>query len=69
MMLIRFFQLKEPVIEWTLALALSLAIDATIAGLQVYSGNWSPPITLLIIMTICIIGAFTQIIQMRNKRV
>ena len=68
MMVIRFFQLKEPVTEWTLAIALSLAIDAAVAGIQLYSGHWSPPITLVIITGICIIGALTQIIQISLKR-
>src|SRR5258708_38213798 len=69
MMLIRFFQLKEPVTEWTLAIALSLAIDAAVAGIQVYSGHWSPPITLVIITVICIIGVLIQMIQINIKRV
>ncbi len=68
MMLIHFFQVKEPVTEWTLAIALSLAIDAAVAGIQLYSGHWSPPITLVIITGICIIGALTQIIQISLKR-
>ena len=69
MMLVRFFQLKEPVTEWTLAIALSLAIDAAVAGIQVYSGHWSPPITLVIIMGICIIGVLVQIIRINIKRI
>src|SRR5437773_4431266 len=69
MMLIRFFQLKEPITEWTLAIALSLAIDAAVAGIQVYSGHWSPPITLVIIMGICIIGVLVQIIRINIKRI
>jgi hypothetical protein len=60
MMIIRFFRLKEPITEWTLAIALSLVIDAAVAGIQMYSGNWSPPITLVIIMGICIVGAITE---------
>lgn len=67
MMLIRFFQLKEPVTEWTLAIALSLVIDAAVASIQMYSGNWSPPITLAIIIGICIVGVFIQIIQINVK--
>ena len=68
MMLIRFFDLKEPVTEWTLAIALSLAIDAAVAGIQMYSGHWSPPIALVIIIGICIIGVLIQIIQISLKR-
>src|SRR5258708_13562 len=66
MMLIRFFQLKEPVSEWTLAIA--LMITNVVAGIQTYSGHWSPPTTLVIITGICIIGALTQIIQISLKR-
>jgi hypothetical protein len=68
MMLIRFFQLKEPVTEWTLAIALSLAIDAAVVGIQMYSGHWSPLIALVIIMGVCIIGVLIQIIQISLKR-
>lgn len=67
MMLIRFFHLKEPVTEWTLAVALSFAIDGAIAGIQVYSGHWSPSAGLGIIMGICAIGALTQIIYISIK--
>jgi hypothetical protein len=47
---------------------LSLAIDAAVAGIQMYSGHWSPPITLVIITVICIIGVLTQMIQISLKR-
>lgn len=66
MTLIRFFQLKEPAIEWTLAIALSFVIDTAIASIQMYSGNWSPSITLAIIIAICLIGVFVRIIQIRR---
>lgn len=67
MMVIRFFQLKEPVTEWTLAIALSLAIDGLVASLQMYSGYWSPPITLGIIMSISALGAIGQAIWITQK--
>src|SRR6266516_2412400 len=67
MVLIRFLQLKEPIVVWTLAIALSLAIDAVTAGTQMYSGHWSPSITLAILMGICIIGALIQILQISAK--
>src|SRR5260221_14087763 len=68
MMLIRIFQLQEPMTEWALALALSLAIDAAIAGIQLYTGHWSPSITVVILICICVIGAFAQIIATTIKR-
>src|SRR5205807_2480332 len=67
MMLIRFFQLKEPVTEWTLAIALSLAIDAAVGGIQMYSGHWAPSITLVIVAVICVTGVLIQIIRPRRK--
>lgn len=67
MMLIRFFQLKDPVAEWMLAIALSIAIDGAIAGIQMYSGHWSPSITLAIIMDISILGVIIQLMRKGNS--
>ncbi len=49
MALVRFFRLEELVVEWILALALSFAIDAIVAGILLYAGRWSPnsPISLI----------------------
>src|SRR5438445_415530 len=60
MVLVRFLRLKEPVVEWTLALALSFAIDAIVAGVQLYAGRWSPTGTLSILIGLCLGGAFVQ---------
>ena len=65
MMVIRFFRLKEPVTEWTLAIALSLAIDGLVVAIQLYSGHWSPPAALGIVMSICTIGAIAQTVMVR----
>jgi hypothetical protein len=61
MMLVRFLRLSEPVVEWTLALALSISIDAIVAGIQVYAGLWSPTATLVILICLCLGGSFIQI--------
>ena len=42
MVLVRFLRLSEAIAEWTLAIALSLSIDAIVAGIQMYAGLWSP---------------------------
>ena len=52
---------EEPVVKWTLAIALSLAIDAIVAGILMYAGQWSPMGTLLILMAISLGGILTQI--------
>ncbi len=61
MMLGRFLRLREPAVEWTLALALSLSIDAILAGIQLYAGRWSPTATLAILIYLCLGGSFIQI--------
>src|SRR6266702_66959 len=57
----RLFRLIDPMIEWTLAVALSFAIDAIVAGILMYAGRWSPPGTLAILMAISLGGAIMQI--------
>ena len=62
MTVVRFFQLDEVKIEWLLALALSIAIDAFIAGILLYAGWWSPPRILSILIVFCLIGALMQLV-------
>ncbi len=42
MAVVRFFRLSGHVVKWTLALALSFAIDGIVAGIVLYAGRWSP---------------------------
>ena len=63
MMLIRFFRFREAIVQWTLAFATSFAVDAIVAGLLMYTGHWSMPITLIILMALCLIGATVQLLQ------
>lgn len=66
MAMVRFLHLKEPLVEWTLALALSLAIDAIIAALQLYAGRWSPAVTLSILIGLSLGGAILQLVTLRS---
>lgn len=61
MALVRFFRLEELVVEWILALALSFAVDAIVAGILLYAGRWSPTAMLGILMGISLGGAIIQI--------
>jgi hypothetical protein len=63
MSLVPLLKLEHVIIELTLGIALSLSIDAIVVGIFLYAGQWSPPITLLVIMGICIVGVPTQIVQ------
>jgi uncharacterized membrane protein len=68
MVLVRFLRLKEPVMEWSLALALSFAIDALVAGTQMYAGKWSPTATLSILIALCLCGAIVQLAAGKANR-
>jgi predicted nucleotidyltransferase len=61
MALVGFFHLEELAVKWILALALSFAVDAIVAGILLYTGRWSPTGTLEILMGISLGGAVLQI--------
>lgn len=67
MALVRFIQLSEPIVQWTLAIALSFALDAIVAGIQMYAGLWSPPATLGILISFCLLSAVIQITQLKIR--
>lgn len=60
MMLVRFFRLDEPALEWVLAIALSLAVDAFVAGILLYSSRWSPSVAFAILLALTVGGVFAQ---------
>ncbi|GAC1407552.1 MAG: hypothetical protein NVSMB49_27560 [Ktedonobacteraceae bacterium] len=64
MVLVRALDLNQSAIEWTLALALSLAIDAIVAGILLYAGKWSPTSTLEILIGLCLGGGLVQLISL-----
>ena len=67
MMLVRFLRLNEPVVEWVLALALSLALDAIVSGIVLYAGKWSPVAILGIIIGLSLVGAIAQLTMLYQK--
>jgi hypothetical protein len=60
MMLVRFINLREPLFEWVLALALSLAVDAIVAGILLYTGRWSPTSAFVILLGLTVVGALAN---------
>lgn len=62
MTVVRFFPFNEVVIEWLLALALSIAIDAFIASIMLYAGWWSPIHIFIVLISFCLIGAMMQLV-------
>ena len=64
MVLVRFLRLKEPVAEWTLAIALSFAIDALVAAVFLYAGRWSPLGILSLLIVLTLGGALVRLVSM-----
>jgi len=62
MAVVRLFRLNNAVAEWMLAIALSLALDAIVAGLLLYANHWSPTVTLLILLDFSLLGVIAQVI-------
>lgn len=60
MSLIRFIRLRDAVAEWTLALALSFTLDASVATVLMYAGLWSPSMILGILMGLCLVCVIIQ---------
>jgi hypothetical protein len=61
MALVRLLGVNDHVTEWTLAVALSIALDAIVAGALLYAGMWSPTASLIALIGISVIGAAFQI--------
>ena len=64
--LVRFFSIQEPVSVGTLAVAISLSLDALIAGCQMYVGHWSPALTLVILMALTVVCLLIQLLNERR---
>jgi hypothetical protein len=64
---VRLLRLNEPVVEWTLAIALSIAMDAIVAGIQLYVGRWSPTLTLEIVIVLSLAGVIIQLTTMHSR--
>jgi hypothetical protein len=65
--LVRFLDVREPVSVGTLAVAISLSLDALIAGCQLYAGHWSPGLTLVIVMVLTVACLLIQLLNARKR--
>ncbi|HEX9038832.1 MAG TPA: hypothetical protein VF808_17755 [Ktedonobacterales bacterium] len=57
MMLTRFLHVREPLAEWTIAIALSLFADVAVGAGAILIGKWSPVGILSTLVIITTIGA------------
>ncbi|MFN8173587.1 MAG: hypothetical protein U0T02_00810 [Solirubrobacteraceae bacterium] len=53
--------LRDPVAEWTIALALSVVIDGLVAGIGLYAHAWSPERTLVIVAALTVACCAVQL--------
>jgi hypothetical protein len=60
MMLVRGFHLDEPLLEWVLAIVLSLVVDSGVAGVLLYCGRWSPSSAFALLIVFSVGGALVQ---------
>jgi ABC-type multidrug transport system permease subunit len=59
MMLVRYFRLGDPVLEWVLAIALSFVADAFVAGILLYARRWTPTGAFVILLVLTVAGTLT----------
>jgi hypothetical protein len=62
MVVVRYLNLEEVVAEWTLAIALSLAIEGITAAVVLYAGIWNPLGILWALIVLCTFGVLVRIL-------
>ena len=68
MSLVPMLKLEHFIIEITLAIALSLSIDAIVVGIFLYSGHWSPPAILWVLITLSLLASILQLLQRLHQQ-
>ncbi len=66
MAFVGLLRLHDRLVELTLAIALSLALDALVAGAMLYTGAWSPEGSLAILIGLSAVGALLQLAVPRD---
>jgi len=68
MAFIRLLHIASVAAEWTLAIALSLALDTIIAEIMLYANHWSPIGGLVILILVSVLGAGCQLLVWSTTR-
>lgn len=63
MAFVRLLRLDESYYEWTLAIALSISLDAIVACILLYTGFWSVKLGLEILIMLSLLGAILQVLS------
>ncbi|HLJ66471.1 MAG TPA: hypothetical protein VKX16_03825 [Chloroflexota bacterium] len=65
MALVRLLRIAEWIMEWTLAIAVSIALETIIATVMIYDRAWSPEIGLGLLIAVSLGGAIAQLLAPR----
>jgi len=60
MAVIHIFDVKNTLLEWVLALALSISLSGIISTLQIYTRAWSPNFTMWVLLGITLVSVVIQ---------
>ncbi len=63
MAFVRLLDIDEWITEWTMAIALSLALDALVAAIMVVTKTWSPAWALFVLIWVSLTGAVLQLVR------
>jgi hypothetical protein len=66
MALVRLLRIADHVAELTVAIALSVTLDAIVAETMVMTGRWSPKWALILLAALSVLGAVLQIITVKG---
>lgn len=68
MALVRLLHIEELLVELTLAIALSLSLDAVVSSVLVYTRTWSSDLSLALLIAISIGGVAFQFVTNYRRR-
>lgn len=68
MAFVPLFGAGDPIARWTLAVALSLTLDALVSMISLYSAHWSMPAILGVLLALTFLGALAQLTRPGNAR-
>ena len=67
MALVRLLDVQGWLMEWTLAVAVSIALETIVATIMIYKGVWSPDLGLVVLIAICLAASALQL-RPRSRR-
>lgn len=60
MAIVRVFDVQNALLEWVLAMALSIALSGIISNIQIYTATWSPTFAMGVLIGLTLVGVLIQ---------